>query len=146
MRRATWLGLTTMLWVASASASAATWNVGTGYNFVRSSGYVSIDARRGQIAAEVFLMSMGGEEPTTNPGPEWSLDVLGYLPALPVFAKAGVVAGWRKHGENVGCGVDWPVSRHWFLRLQDTLFHATEDQHQGIETENIISLGAHYRF
>ena len=146
MRKAGLMAWALVLGTASPQAHASAWIVGSGYNFIRQSAYVSLDYRKGQLAGEAFLMSMGGEEPTTNPGPELSLDALGYLPWLPVFGKIGVVAGWKKYGENIGCGVDLPITHYWLLRLQDTFFHATEDQHRNPETENILSVGAHYRF
>ena len=132
--------------VLSNAAVANTANVGAGYNFIPGSAYVSLGFRHANFGVDAFLISMGKEEPTVRPGPEFSLDALGYLPKYPVFAKLGIVAGWGKYGFNAGLGVDIPIIRSWFARLQDTYYRATEDETGGAESENLISLGLHYRF
>ncbi len=94
-------------------------SMGTGYNFVPGSSYVSCDDRFGKFAAQAWLMTTGQEEPTTRSGPERDLNLPAYLPSSPVFAKLRVIAG---------LGIDWPITCCWSVCLQDTFHWATEDQ------------------
>lgn len=135
-----------MAFFCAQSAAAGSFNAGAGYNFFPGSAYVSAGYRQGIFGVDAFLITMGKEEPTVRPGPEFSLDGLVYLPGFPVFAKLGAVVGWGKYGMNAGCGVDIPLFGPLFARLQDTWFHATEDQTGGFESENLISLGLHVHF
>lgn len=133
--------------IAAQPARAGDLSLGAGYNFVPGSGYVSFDDRFGNFAAEAWLMTTGQEEPTTRPGPELDLNLLAYLPSCPVFAKVGVISGlWGKRGADAGFGIDWPLTRRWSVRLQDTFNWATEDQHPGYELEHQVALGIEFHF
>lgn len=133
------------------AAQARNVDIGAGYNFIPGSAYVSLGYRNAvpgltTFGIDAFLITTGKEERAVRPGPEFSLDGLVYLPGYPVFAKFGAVAGWGKYGLDGGFGVDLPLASAWFVRLQDTYFTATEDRTGGMESENLISAGLHYRF
>ncbi|NNM60682.1 MAG: hypothetical protein HKM03_00760 [Steroidobacteraceae bacterium] len=130
----------------SQDAAANGLNVGAGYDFVPGAGYVAAGYRRGLWDFEASLLRMGKEEPTTRPGPEMSLNVLGYLPAYPVFLKAGVVTGWQKSGYDFGAGVDVPLGDRWSGRLQVTHDTAREDLGAKTESETLLSVGLKYDF
>lgn len=136
-----------MYGIAMQPARAGDMSIGAGYNFIPGSDYVSFDDRWGNFAAEALLMTTGQEEPTTRPGPELDLNLLAYLPSYPVFAKVGVISGlWGKRGADAGFGIDWPFTRSWSVRLQDTFNWATEDQRPGYELEHQIALGVEFHF
>ncbi len=148
-----WLSVACILLAASLGsvAQARNLNVGAGYNFIPGSAYVSLGYRHTvpgltTFGLDAFLITTGKEERAVRPGPEFSLDGLVYLPGYPLFAKFGAVAGWGKYGLDGGFGVDLPLGSAWFVRLQDTYFTATEDRTGGMESENLISAGLHYRF
>lgn len=128
------------------SAHASPLYAAVGYNFIPGSNYVALGFRSGMWGAEALVMSLGKEEPTTRSGPEGSLDVLAYVPHLPVFVRAGIVTGWAKQGLDIGAGVDLPLTRKIALRIQSIEFNATEDAGHSRESEHQFSVGILYHF
>jgi len=133
--------------VGAQAAGSAGFNAGLGYDFLPRGAYGSFGYDLGSIGFEASLISLGREEPTTKSGPEFTLDVIGYLPWVPVFFRAGpLTGGGHKSGYNFAGGVDVPVAPSWTVRFQETHFSVKEDQDREAESENLVSVGLKYRF
>jgi len=134
--------------MAGAQAAGATgFNAGLGYNFLPRAAYSAVGYDFGPWGFEASVISLGREEPTTKPGPEYSLDLIGYLPWAPMFIKAGPQAGGgHKSGYNFGGGFDIPLAAAWSVRVQETHFSVREDQDREAESENLFSVGIRYQF
>ena len=137
--------------LATCLAQADEWNIGAGYLFRPGSAYASVDYRWSRFGVEALSDWHGHEEPTTKPGPDFSVSGLYFitipqLPQMPVFVSAGVVTGWGKSGLAGGFGAEYHLSRHWGIRFADNLFLATEDANNTHEGENLASVGLHFRF
>ena len=121
--------------------------VAAGYDFRPGSSDVSLGYQKKYLAFEANVFNMGKEEPTTKPGLENSLNVLAFVPSLPVFIKAGFVTGAsNKNGYNFGTGADFSLNSYWAIRCQVTHFKVAEDLGGASESENIVSVGLKYQF
>ena len=122
-------------------------NLSAGSLLLQGSKYVSVGYRVDQFDYELMVMDHGKEEPSTKPGPEYCFNVLAFLPSYPVFLKAGLVTGrHQKNGFNLGAGVDFPLDRHWAIRLQGVRSWAKEDFGEEREAENLLSVGVKFTF
>ena len=135
------------LLLAARTGFAEGFYVAAGYDFRPGSSDVSLGYQKKYMAVEVNVFNMGKEEPTTKPGVENSLNVLAFVPSLPIFFKAGLVTGSsNKHGYNFGAGADFALNASLAIRCQVTHFKVTEDLVGASESENIASVGLKYQF
>lgn len=138
--------VTIPLLLAAQTGFAEGFTMGTGYNFIPGSYYLSMGYQKDRIAFESKVISMGEEEPDTKPGPEITLDVLAYAPSLPMYVRAGYVFGGGKNGYNIGVGFDYKLSERWTVRVEDTYFKVQEDYGDPAEGEQLFSIGLKYKF
>lgn len=135
------------LLLAAQTGLAEGFYFGVGYDFRPGSSDVFLGYQKKYMAIEANIFNMGKEEPTTRPGVENSLNVLAFVPSLPLFIKAGFVTGSSgKNGYDFGAGADFALNDHWAIRCQITHFKVTEDLGEASETENIFSTGLKYQF